>query len=131
MTTYTQIEIENRRLEIQEAAERRAVTEQDALKNERSARLDLYREQVRAMTQQAENNRQMAEASKWVSRVGLILDAAIKRLDDRTSPTGAAKIPNAVTEAMDTLAEIERRLPPPEAPPPATEPPPPVVGGLS
>ena len=115
MPNLTAIEIDNARLDIQKAAEARAIIEHDAVQDERRERREQRKREVLALEQQAENNRQMVDGMRWNNRMGLLLDAAIKRIDDRTSTTGKVDIPKAVTEAMDTLAEIERRIAPPVA----------------
>ena len=66
--------------------------------------------EVVALELQSENNRRIADASAGTGRTAMILDAAIRRIDDRTSTTGAPNIPKAVAEVLATIAEIERQL---------------------
>lgn len=108
----TPAEIDARRLAISEAAELRAIAEHAAVQAERTERRAQREREVAALEKQAENNRVMAQGMVWNNRMAVILDAAIKRIDDRTSTTGAVNIPKAVGEAIDTLAEIERRIAP-------------------
>ena len=103
-------EIDARRLELPEAAALRETEAHNAVLAERAALVTIRDRQVRALELQAENNRRMADASAWSNRVAVVLDAAIRRIDDRTSTTGAPNIPKAVGEVLATIAEIERQL---------------------
>ncbi len=103
-------EIDARRLELSEAAALREIEAHNAVLAERAALVTIRDRQVRALELQAENNRRMADASAWSNRVAVVLDAAIRRIDDRTSTTGAPNIPKAVAEVLATMAEIERQL---------------------
>lgn len=103
-------QIDARRLELSEAAALREIEAHNAVLAERAALVTIRDRQVRALELQAENNRRMADASAWSNRVAVVLDAAIRRIDDRTSTTGAPNIPKAVGEVLATIAEIERQL---------------------
>jgi len=103
-------EIDARRLELSEAAAVREIEAHNAVLAERAALVTIRDRQVRALELQAENNRRIADASAWSNRVAVVLDAAIRRIDDRTSTTGAPNIPKAVAEVLATMAEIERQL---------------------
>jgi len=105
-------EIDARRLELLEAAALRETEAHNAVLAERAALVTIRDRQVRALELQAENNRRIADASAWSNRVAVVLDAAIRRIDDRTSTTGAPNIPKAVGEVLATMAEIERQLAP-------------------
>jgi len=111
-------EIDTRRLELQEAAALRDTEAHAAVMAERAALVTIRHRQVAALELQAENNRRIADASAWSNRVAVVLDAAIRRIDDRTSTTGAPNIPKAVAEVLATMAEIERQLAPAPSDPP-------------
>ena len=118
------LQIDERRLQIQEAAEARAKLEHESLMTERAQvieerrlrlldmheRLLAYHREVAAQEKQAEHNSRIADGLAWSNRIAVLLDASIKRIDDRTSATGAVNIPKAVKESIDTVAEIERQL---------------------
>ena len=105
-------EREARRLELLEAAAEREIEAHNAVLEERKSLVTLRERQAQALELQAENNRRIADASAWSNRVAVVLDAAIRRIDDRTSTTGAPNIPKAVGEVLATMAEIERQLAP-------------------
>ena len=112
-------EIDAERLRMQQAAEQREIQAHNALmaarqaeENERAERVRLRTREVVALELQSENNRRIADASAGTGRTAMILDAAIRRIDDRTSTTGAPNIPKAVGEVLATMAEIERQLAP-------------------
>lgn len=112
-------EIDARRLELLEAAALREIEGHNALmaarqaeENERAERVRLRTREVVALELQSENNRRIADASAGTGRTAMILDAAIRRIDDRTSTTGAPNIPKAVSEVLATISEIERQLAP-------------------
>ena len=118
-------EIDNERLRMQQAAEQREIQAHNALmaarqaeENERAERVRLRTREVVAFELQAQNNAKIAEASAGTGRTAMILDAAIRRIDDRTSTTGAPNIPNAVAEVIATIAEIERQTAPAPSDPP-------------
>ena len=108
--SMTPEEIDARRLELLEAAAVRETEAHNAVLAERAALVTIRDRQVAALELQAENNRRIADASAWSNRVAVVLDAAIRRIDDRTSTTGAPNIPKAVAEVLATMAEIERQL---------------------
>ena len=110
-------EIDAERLRMQQAAEQREIQAHGALmaaraaeESERAERVRLRTREVAAFELQAQNNAKIAEASVGTGRTAMILDAAIRRIDDRTSTTGAPNIPKAVGEVLATMAEIERQL---------------------
>ena len=103
-------EIDARRLELLEAAAEREIEAHNAVLAERAALVTIRDRQVRALELQAENNRRIADASAGTGRTAMILDAAIRRIDDRTSTNGAPNLPKAVGEVLATMAEIERQL---------------------
>ena len=109
-------EREARRLELLEAAAEREIEAHNALmaarraeENERSERVRLRTREVEAFELQSENNRRIADASAGTGRAAMILDAAIRRIDDRTSPTAAPNYQRAVSEVLATMAEIGRQ----------------------
>lgn len=110
--SMTPEEIDARRLELLEAAAVRETEAHNAVLAERAALVTIRDRQVRALELQAENNRRIADATAGTGRTAMILDAAIRRIDDRTSTTGAPNIPKAVAEVLATMAEIERQLAP-------------------
>lgn len=114
-------EIDARRLELSEAAALREIEGHNALmaareaeENERAERVRLRTREVVALELQSENNRRIADASAGTGRTAMILDAAIRRIDDRTSTTGGVNYAKAVSEVLATLAEIERQTAPPD-----------------
>ena len=110
-------QIDARRLELSEAAALREIEAHNAVLAERAALVTIRDRQVRALELQAENNRRIADASAGTGRTAMILDAAIRRIDDRTSPTAAPNYQRAVSEVLATLAEIKRQTAlPDEAP---------------
>ena len=108
--SMTTEEIDARRLELSEAAALREIEAHNAVLAERAALVTIRDRQVRALELQADNNRRIADATAGTGRTAMILDAAIRRIDDRTSTTGAPNIPKAVGEVLATMAEIERQL---------------------
>jgi len=102
-------QIDARRLELSEAAALRETEAHNAVLAERAALVTIRDRQVRALELQAENNRRIADATAGTGRTAMILDAAIRRIDDRTSPTGTPAYAKAVSEVLATLAEIERQ----------------------
>ena len=114
--SMTPEEIDARRLELLEAAALREIEGHNALmaarqaeENERAERVRLRTREVVAFELQAQNNAKIAEASAGTGRTAMILDAAIRRIDDRTSPTGTPAYAKAVAEVLATMAEIERQ----------------------
>ena len=105
----TSDEREARRLELLEAAAEREIEAHNAVLAERAALVTIRDRQVRALELQAENNRRIADASAGTGRTAMILDAAIRRIDDRTSTTGGVNYAKAVAEVLATMAEIERQ----------------------
>ena len=102
-------EIDARRLQLLEAAAVRETEAHNAVLAERAALVTIRDRQVRALELQAENNRRIADASAGTGRTAMILDAAIRRIDDRTSTTGGVNYAKAVAEVLATMAEIERQ----------------------
>ena len=102
-------EIDARRLELSEAAALREIEAHNAVLAERAALVTIRDRQVRALELQAENNRRIADATAGTGRTAMILDAAIRRIDDRTSTTGGVNYAKAVAEVLATMAEIERQ----------------------
>ena len=122
-------EIDAERLRMQQAAEQREIQAHNALmaaraaeESERAERVRLRTREVAAFELQAQNNAKIAEASVGTGRTAMILDAAIRRIDDRTSPTGTPNCAKAVAEVLATMAEIERQTAPPDGAP--ADPPP-------
>ncbi len=118
-------EIDSERLRMQQAAEQREIKAHNALMAARQAEEDERTERVRLRTRevvafelQAQNNAKIAEASAGTGRTAMILDAAIRRIDDRTSPTAAPNYQRAVAEVLATMAEIERQTAPAPSDPP-------------
>ena len=105
----TSDEREARRLELLEAAAEREIEAHNAVLAERAALVTIRDRQVRALELQAENNRRIADATAGTGRTAMILDAAIRRIDDRTSTTGGVNYAKAVAEVLATMAEIERQ----------------------
>lgn len=105
-------EREVRRLELLEAAAEREIEAHNAVLEERKSLVTLRERQAQALELQAENNRRIADSTAGTGRTAMILDAAIRRIDDRTSPTGTPAYAKAVSEVLATLAEIERQTAP-------------------
>lgn len=114
--SMTPDEMEARRLELLEAAAEREIEAHNAVLDERKSLVTLRQRQIEALELQAENNRRIADATAGTGRTAMILDAAIRRIDDRTSPTGGVNYAKAVAEVLATLAEIERQTVPPAPP---------------
>lgn len=117
--SMTSEEMEAERLRMLQAHEQRAIAEHAALmaarqaeEGERAERVRLRTREVVALELQAQNNAVIAEGTAGTGRTAMILDAAIKRIDDRTSPTGGVNYAKAVSEVLATLAEIERQTAP-------------------
>lgn len=118
-------EFDAERMRMMQAAEQREIEAHNALmaarkaeENERDERVRLRTREVVALELQAQNNATIAVATAGTGRTAMILDAAIRRIDDRTSTTGAPNIPKAVAEVLATIAEIERQTAPAPSDPP-------------